>query len=127
LTNAVLQAYLGDAPSRRIRRLRRLSAEERQRETEELIALYLSFPIDELLPKERPLLRLPHRPLLPLLLSPFQCSSSCFFRFIFVSFWVRFPLSFLPLIKPIYCYLFLPPADLDANIARIIAAGENGC
>jgi hypothetical protein len=52
----VLQAYLGDAPSRRIRRLRRLSAEERQRETEALISLYLSFPIDELLPKERPLL-----------------------------------------------------------------------
>ncbi|GJN12472.1 hypothetical protein PR202_ga30751 [Eleusine coracana subsp. coracana] len=58
LVDAELQAYLGDAPSRRIRRLRRLSAEERQRETETeaLIALSLGFPIDELLPEERPLL-----------------------------------------------------------------------
>ncbi|RLN03500.1 hypothetical protein C2845_PM13G02760 [Panicum miliaceum] len=58
LLDAELQAYLGDAPSRRVRRLRRLSAEERQRETETeaLIALSLGFPIDELLPEERPLL-----------------------------------------------------------------------
>jgi [histone H3]-N6,N6-dimethyl-L-lysine4 FAD-dependent demethylase len=58
LLDTELQAYLGDAPSRRIRRLRRLSAEERQRETETeaLIALSLGFPIDELLPEERPLL-----------------------------------------------------------------------
>ncbi|CAD6266086.1 unnamed protein product [Miscanthus lutarioriparius] len=51
-------ALLGDAASRRVRRLRRLSAEERQRETETeaLIALSLGFPIDELLPEERPLL-----------------------------------------------------------------------
>jgi [histone H3]-N6,N6-dimethyl-L-lysine4 FAD-dependent demethylase len=58
LPDAELQAYLGDAPSRRTRRLRRLSAEERQRETETeaLIALSLGFPIDELLPEERPLL-----------------------------------------------------------------------
>ncbi|XP_062191399.1 lysine-specific histone demethylase 1 homolog 2-like [Phragmites australis] len=61
LLDAALQAYLGDAPSRRIRRLRRLSAEERQRETETeaLIALSLGFPIDELLPQERPLLPAP--------------------------------------------------------------------
>ena len=58
LGDAALEAYLGDAPSRRVRRLRRLSAEERQRETETeaLIALSLGFPIDELLPEERPLL-----------------------------------------------------------------------
>ncbi|KAF8669939.1 hypothetical protein HU200_051121 [Digitaria exilis] len=58
LDDAALQAYLGDATSRRVRRLRRLSAEERQRETETeaLIALSLGFPIDELHPEERPLL-----------------------------------------------------------------------
>ncbi|XP_066326156.1 lysine-specific histone demethylase 1 homolog 2-like [Miscanthus floridulus] len=58
LHDAELQALLGDAASRRVRRLRRLSAEERQRETETeaLIALSLGFPIDELLPEERPLL-----------------------------------------------------------------------
>ncbi|CAD6246632.1 unnamed protein product [Miscanthus lutarioriparius] len=58
LLDAELQALLGDAASRRVRRLRRLSAEERQRETETeaLIALSLGFPIDELLPEERPLL-----------------------------------------------------------------------
>ncbi|KAG2581497.1 lysine-specific histone demethylase 1 homolog 2-like [Panicum virgatum] len=58
LLDAELQAYLGDAPSRRVRRLRRLSAEERQRETETeaLIALSLGFPIDDLHPDERPLL-----------------------------------------------------------------------
>ncbi|WVZ95112.1 hypothetical protein U9M48_040914 [Paspalum notatum var. saurae] len=58
LMDAELQAFLGDATSRRVRRLRRLSAEERQRETETeaLIALSLGFPIDELLPEERPLL-----------------------------------------------------------------------
>ncbi|KAJ1267228.1 hypothetical protein BS78_07G040600 [Paspalum vaginatum] len=58
LMDAALQAFLGDATSRRVRRLRRLSAEERQRETETeaLIALSLGFPIDELLPEERPLL-----------------------------------------------------------------------
>ncbi|CAO2186915.1 unnamed protein product [Urochloa humidicola] len=58
LDDAALSAYLGDAPSRRVRRLRRLSAEERQRETETeaLIALSLGFPIDDLLPDERPLL-----------------------------------------------------------------------
>lgn len=56
LLDAELQAYLGDATSRRVRRLRRLSAEERQRETETeaLIALSLGFPIDDLLPEERP-------------------------------------------------------------------------
>ncbi|XP_066352431.1 lysine-specific histone demethylase 1 homolog 2-like [Miscanthus floridulus] len=58
LLDAELQALLGDAASRRVRRLRRLSAEERQRETETeaLIALSLGFPIDELLPEERPFL-----------------------------------------------------------------------
>ncbi|CAL5010005.1 unnamed protein product [Urochloa decumbens] len=58
LDDAALTAYLGDAPSRRLRRLRRLSAEERQRETETeaLIALSLGFPIDDVLPEERPLL-----------------------------------------------------------------------
>ncbi|KAL6659454.1 hypothetical protein ACP70R_003494 [Stipagrostis hirtigluma subsp. patula] len=58
LLDAALQAYLGDAPSRRVRRLRRLTPEERQRETETeaLIALSLGFPIDDLLPEERPLL-----------------------------------------------------------------------
>jgi lysine-specific histone demethylase 1 len=58
LLDAELEGLLGDAASRRVRRLRRLSAEERQRETETeaLIALSLGFPIDELLPEERPLL-----------------------------------------------------------------------
>ncbi|XP_062217856.1 uncharacterized protein LOC133918134 [Phragmites australis] len=48
-------------PSRRIRRLRCLSAEERQweTETEALIVLSLGFPIDELRPEERPLLPAP--------------------------------------------------------------------
>jgi lysine-specific histone demethylase 1 len=55
LGDAELSTYLGDARSRRVRRLRRLSAEERQRETETeaLIALSLGFPIDDLLPEER--------------------------------------------------------------------------
>ncbi|CAO2205716.1 unnamed protein product [Urochloa humidicola] len=58
LDDAALTAYLGDAHSRRVRRLRRLTDEERQRETETeaLIALSLGFPIDDLLPEERPLL-----------------------------------------------------------------------
>ncbi|KQJ95042.1 lysine-specific histone demethylase 1 homolog 2 [Brachypodium distachyon] len=61
LVDAELQAYLGNSPSRRIKRLRRLSADERQRETdtEAQIALSLGFPIDELLPAERPLLAAP--------------------------------------------------------------------
>uniref|UniRef100_A0A453RZB5 SWIRM domain-containing protein n=1 Tax=Aegilops tauschii subsp. strangulata TaxID=200361 RepID=A0A453RZB5_AEGTS len=48
----------GNSPSRRIRRLRRLSPEERQRETETeaLIALSLGFPIDALLPAEEAIL-----------------------------------------------------------------------
>ncbi|KAL6838197.1 hypothetical protein ACP4OV_031979 [Aristida adscensionis] len=58
LQDAELESYLGDAASRRVRRLRRLTPEERQRETETeaLIALSLGFPIDDLLPEERPLL-----------------------------------------------------------------------
>jgi lysine-specific histone demethylase 1 len=58
LVDNALQAYLGNSPSRRIRRLRRLSPEERQRETETeaLIALSLGFPIDELLPEEEAIL-----------------------------------------------------------------------
>ncbi|KAL5232294.1 hypothetical protein ABZP36_031070 [Zizania latifolia] len=58
LVDAELRAYLGNDKSRRIRRLRRLSADERQKETETeaLIALSLGFPIDEMLPVERPLL-----------------------------------------------------------------------
>uniref|UniRef100_A0A0D3GW91 Amine oxidase domain-containing protein n=1 Tax=Oryza barthii TaxID=65489 RepID=A0A0D3GW91_9ORYZ len=58
LVDAELESYLGNARSRRITRLRCLSADERQRETEmeALIALSLGFPIDELLPAERPLL-----------------------------------------------------------------------
>uniref|UniRef100_A0A0E0I765 SWIRM domain-containing protein n=1 Tax=Oryza nivara TaxID=4536 RepID=A0A0E0I765_ORYNI len=61
LVDAELESYLGNARSRRISRLRRLSADERQRETETeaLIALSLGFPIDELLPAERPLLPAP--------------------------------------------------------------------
>uniref|UniRef100_A0ACD5WVY7 Uncharacterized protein n=1 Tax=Avena sativa TaxID=4498 RepID=A0ACD5WVY7_AVESA len=58
LVDSALQAYLGNSPSRRIRRLRRLSPEERQKETETeaLIALSLGFPIDELLPAEEAIL-----------------------------------------------------------------------
>ncbi|KAF7101906.1 hypothetical protein CFC21_103116 [Triticum aestivum] len=58
LVDTELQAYLGNSPSRRIRRLRRLSPEERQRETETeaLIALSLGFPIDALLPAEEAIL-----------------------------------------------------------------------
>uniref|UniRef100_A0ACD6AGB8 Uncharacterized protein n=1 Tax=Avena sativa TaxID=4498 RepID=A0ACD6AGB8_AVESA len=58
LVDNALQAYLGNSPSRRIRRLRRLSPEERQKETETeaLIALSLGFPIDELLPAEEAIL-----------------------------------------------------------------------
>ncbi|KAF0901010.1 hypothetical protein E2562_037425 [Oryza meyeriana var. granulata] len=61
LVDAELESYLGNAQSRRIKRLRRLSADERQRETETeaLIALSLGFPIDELHPAERPLLPAP--------------------------------------------------------------------
>ncbi|KAK1609421.1 hypothetical protein QYE76_033094 [Lolium multiflorum] len=61
LVDNALEAYLGNSPSRRIRRLRRLSPEERQRETETeaLIALSLGFPIDELLPAEEAVLAAP--------------------------------------------------------------------